>query len=135
MRDVLDAAEALDVGKPVKKALSDDFPGQAPLGQSARRQLEALVRAAGDFDTIISWSVETWGGHQDLSYFMDSWHSQFVAEPGKPNLAREIVLETGLRQHEAISLYASSGFEPIPGFGYYAWSEDNRCFARRLVDL
>ena len=23
-------------------------------------------RAAGDFDTMISWSVETWGGHQDL---------------------------------------------------------------------
>jgi peptide/nickel transport system substrate-binding protein len=40
-------------------------------------------RAAGDFDTFIGWSVETWGGHQDLSYFMDSWHSQFVAEPGK----------------------------------------------------
>ena len=40
-------------------------------------------RAAGDFDTFIGWSVETWGGHQDLSYFMDSWHSQFVAPPGK----------------------------------------------------
>jgi len=30
-------------------------------------------RAGGDFDTIISWSVETWGGHPDLSYFLDSW--------------------------------------------------------------
>lgn len=40
-------------------------------------------RAAGDFDTFIGWSVETWGGHPDLSYFLDSWHSQFVAEPGK----------------------------------------------------
>ena len=38
-------------------------------------------RAAGDFDTFIGWSVETWGGHQDLSYFLDSWHSQFVAGP------------------------------------------------------
>jgi peptide/nickel transport system substrate-binding protein len=45
-------------------------------------------RAAGDFDTLISWSVETWGGHQDLSYFLDSWHSQFVAEPGKPQPLR-----------------------------------------------
>ena len=45
-------------------------------------------RAAGDFDTFIGWSVETWGGHQDLSYFLDSWHSQFVAEPGKPQPAR-----------------------------------------------
>ncbi len=40
-------------------------------------------RAAGDFDSFIGWSVETWGGHNDLSFFMDSWHSQFVSEPGK----------------------------------------------------
>lgn len=45
-------------------------------------------RAAGDFDAIISWSVETWGGHPDLSFFLDSWHSQFVAEPGKPQPSR-----------------------------------------------
>jgi peptide/nickel transport system substrate-binding protein len=45
-------------------------------------------RPAGDFDTMISWSVETWGGHQDLSYFLDSWHSQFVALPGAPQPAR-----------------------------------------------
>ena len=45
-------------------------------------------RSAGDFDTIITWSVETWGGHQDLSYFLDSWHSQFVAQPGTPQPAR-----------------------------------------------
>lgn len=45
-------------------------------------------RAAGDFDSFIGWSVETWGGHQDLSYFMDSWHSQFVAPPGQPQPLR-----------------------------------------------
>ena len=32
---------------------------------------------------FIGWSVETWGGHPDLSFFLDSWHSQFVAKPGK----------------------------------------------------
>ena len=45
-------------------------------------------RAAGDFDAIISWSVETWGGHPDLSFFLDSWHSQFVAAPGQPQPPR-----------------------------------------------
>ena len=45
-------------------------------------------RSAGDFDTMISWSVETWGGHQDLSFFLDSWHSQFVAPPGSPQPPR-----------------------------------------------
>ncbi|MEO8133092.1 MAG: ABC transporter substrate-binding protein, partial [Betaproteobacteria bacterium] len=39
-------------------------------------------RAGGDFDTVISWSVETWGGHPDLSFFLDSWHSQFVQAAG-----------------------------------------------------
>jgi peptide/nickel transport system substrate-binding protein len=40
-------------------------------------------RNAGDYEVIISWAVETWGGHPDLSFFLDSWHSQFIAEPGK----------------------------------------------------
>jgi peptide/nickel transport system substrate-binding protein len=40
-------------------------------------------RNSGDFETLISWSVETYGGHPDLSYFLDSWHSQFVAPAGK----------------------------------------------------
>jgi peptide/nickel transport system substrate-binding protein len=38
-------------------------------------------RAAGDYEAMITWSVETWGGHPDLSFFLDSWHSQFVARP------------------------------------------------------
>ena len=45
-------------------------------------------RAAGDFDAFIGWSVETWGGHNDLSYFMDSWHSSLVAAPGQPQPLR-----------------------------------------------
>jgi peptide/nickel transport system substrate-binding protein len=45
-------------------------------------------RAAGDFEALISWSVETWGGHPDLSFFLDSWHSQFVAQPGNPQPPR-----------------------------------------------
>ena len=39
-------------------------------------------RIAGDFEVTLAWSVETWGGHQDLSFFLDSWHSQFVAPAG-----------------------------------------------------
>ncbi|HSU06790.1 MAG TPA: ABC transporter substrate-binding protein [Acetobacteraceae bacterium] len=45
-------------------------------------------RAAGDFHVMIGWSVETWGGHPDLSFFLDSWHSEFVAPPGKVQPAR-----------------------------------------------
>ena len=55
-----------------------------------RRARWSTRRAAGDFDTIISWSVETWGGHQDLSYFLDSWHSQFVAAAGHAAAAAQL---------------------------------------------
>src|SRR5262249_6525101 len=44
--------------------------------------------ASGDFEPIMSWSVETWGGHPDLSFFLDSWHSQFVSPPGKTQTPR-----------------------------------------------
>ena len=44
-----------------------------------------------------------------------------------------LVLETGMKQPEAIELYLSSGYEPIPGFGYYRGSDLSRCFGRRLV--
>jgi GNAT superfamily N-acetyltransferase len=33
---------------------------------------------------------------------------------------RRVILETGQRQPEAIALYESSGYEPVPRFGYYA---------------
>lgn len=43
-----------------------------------------------------------------------------------------LVLETGAKQPEAIALYLSSGYGPIPGFGYYSGSELSRCFGRRI---
>lgn len=46
--------------------------------------------------------------------------------------AEVVVLETGLRQPEAIALYESSGYTPIPGFGHYKESPTSRCYARRL---
>jgi GNAT superfamily N-acetyltransferase len=42
------------------------------------------------------------------------------------------ILETGLRQPEAIELYVSSGYTPVPGFGYYKDAPLSRCFAKRL---
>ena len=45
-----------------------------------------------------------------------------------------LVLETGMKQPEAISLYLSAGYEPIPGFGHYRGSELSRCFGRVLAE-
>jgi GNAT superfamily N-acetyltransferase len=33
---------------------------------------------------------------------------------------RRLILETGDRQPEAIALYRSAGYEPVPSFGFYA---------------
>ena len=46
--------------------------------------------------------------------------------------AEAMVLETGLRQPEAITLYESSGYTPIPGFGHYRDSPLSRCFGKLL---
>lgn len=44
----------------------------------------------------------------------------------------ELVLETGIRQPEAIGLYTSRGYVGVPGFGHYRDSPLSRCFAKRL---
>ncbi|MDN5894095.1 MAG: GNAT family N-acetyltransferase [Nocardioides sp.] len=46
-----------------------------------------------------------------------------------------LILETGLRQPEAIGLYESSGYLPIEGFGHYKDEPLSRCFAKRLSSL
>ena len=46
--------------------------------------------------------------------------------------AEAMVLETGLAQPEAIALYESSGYAPVPGFGFYKEASLARCYARRL---
>ncbi|MFH9423689.1 GNAT family N-acetyltransferase [Streptomyces sp. NPDC017529] len=44
-----------------------------------------------------------------------------------------MVLETGIKQPEALALYASCGYLPAPKFGLYRTYEDSRCMAKPLV--
>lgn len=46
---------------------------------------------------------------------------------------RRLVLETGLRQPEAIGLYTSSGYAEIPRFGVYRCEASSRCYAKLLA--
>jgi GNAT superfamily N-acetyltransferase len=48
---------------------------------------------------------------------------------------REVWLETGTKQPEAMALYESEGFTPIPPFGQYADEPDARCYRLVLEDL
>ena len=47
--------------------------------------------------------------------------------------ARRIVLETGLRQPEAVALYRRHSFDVIPNFGPYVDSPLSLCMAKTLV--
>jgi hydroxymethylpyrimidine/phosphomethylpyrimidine kinase len=47
--------------------------------------------------------------------------------------ARQVLLETGIEQPEAITLYTSSGYQPAPGFGHYAGRPKSRSFGKTLV--
>ncbi|HEU4811823.1 MAG TPA: GNAT family N-acetyltransferase [Nocardioides sp.] len=46
--------------------------------------------------------------------------------------AEALLLETGIRQPEAIALYESAGYTPVPGFGYYRDVPLSRCFGKPL---
>jgi GNAT superfamily N-acetyltransferase len=48
--------------------------------------------------------------------------------------ATRIVLETGQAQPEAISLYETSGYERIDGYGFYACAPQSISFAKHLHD-
>lgn len=43
-----------------------------------------------------------------------------------------IVLETGVRQHEALALYERTGFQRIPAFGEYIGSPLSICMEKRI---
>ncbi|MEU4667367.1 GNAT family N-acetyltransferase [Amycolatopsis sp. NPDC023774] len=43
-----------------------------------------------------------------------------------------LLLETGVRQPDAIRFYQREGYEPIPAFGAYATDPLARCYARLL---
>ncbi len=53
------------------------------------------------------------------------------AEARRLEYAR-IVLETGEAMADAIGLYVSAGYEPIPCYGPYAERSWSRCFEKRL---
>ena len=43
-----------------------------------------------------------------------------------------LVLETGVRQPEAIALYESAGYDAIEPYGYYKHEPASRCYAKAL---
>jgi GNAT superfamily N-acetyltransferase len=55
-----------------------------------------------------------------------------LEETARASGVEALILETGLQQPEAIALYESAGYTPIPAFGHYRDSPVCRCFGRPL---
>lgn len=53
-----------------------------------------------------------------------------VEETARGLGVRELVLQTGILQPEAIALYTREGWEGIPGFGPYAGDAASACFRK-----
>ncbi|KEO71884.1 GNAT family N-acetyltransferase [Anditalea andensis] len=48
---------------------------------------------------------------------------------------QKCILETGVKQPEAIGLYFKNGYSLIPNYGQYAEIENSRCFEKKLPDM
>lgn len=60
------------------------------------------------------------------------WVLRHLEDTAREAGARVMILETGTAQPEAMALYESEGYTRIPGFGHYAASPLNRCYAKPL---
>jgi GNAT superfamily N-acetyltransferase len=110
----------------------------------------ALPDAGGERRAVASGA---WRAHDDVEVFGTSNTAEvkrmYVAPAARGRgLARRLlahleataaeagydamILETGTAQPEAMALYASSGYEPIPSFGLYKDEPLNRCFGKPL---
>jgi peptide/nickel transport system substrate-binding protein len=44
--------------------------------------------AMGEYDAEFGWTIETWGGHPDLFFFLESWHSSLYRPIGELAVGR-----------------------------------------------
>jgi GNAT superfamily N-acetyltransferase len=104
------------------------YDGRTPIATGAwRRRSDVEAHGAADTAEIKRMYVVAGRRGEGLARQMLAHLEQTAAAAG----IEVVVLETGMRQPEAIALYESSGYTEIPGFGYYREAALSRCFARR----
>jgi putative acetyltransferase len=100
---------AYDNGEPVGcGAIREVSPG---VTEVKRMYTEPAKRGKGIAARVLS-ELEKWAA--ELSY-------------------QKCILETGIRQPEAISLYTKSGYKRIPNYGKYLNVENSVCFEKELA--
>lgn len=103
--------------------------GNAVATGAWRRRDDVLALGSASTAEIKRMYVAAAARGRGLARAMLAHLERTAAESG----AEVMVLETGTEQPEAIALYSSAGYLPIPGFGHYRNSPLNRCMARRIA--
>jgi peptide/nickel transport system substrate-binding protein len=65
----------------------------------------------GDFQVAIGWTIETWGGHPDLSFFLESYHSDFIKPLGESQPPRNLQRWQDERLDAIIEANRTVGFD------------------------
>ena len=94
------------------------------------------VTACGAFKLIHSTQAEVKRMYVDPAHRGKGYASRILSELAKWGAEvglKSFVLETGLRQFEAIALYQKSGYGPIDNYGPYVGVENSRCFQKHLI--
>jgi GNAT superfamily N-acetyltransferase len=94
-----------------------------------RRRTDVTVLGGSVFTEVKRMYVPPAARGRGLSRLLLAHLEATAAESG----ADVMVLETGSKQPEAIALYESSGYVPIPGFGLWKDSPGNRCYGKPLT--
>lgn len=147
----LDAPEAQDMVRAMWAELSEryaDLPDEAEAAERTRP--DEFVAPAGAFVVArIGGRLAGCGGIRRLDPVAAEVKRMYVApEARRSGVARAVLaaleaeakamgyrsvrLETGVRQPEAIALYESSGYRPIPCYGHHAGDELSRCYEKEL---
>ncbi|MET8760537.1 GNAT family N-acetyltransferase [Lentzea sp. NPDC004782] len=108
----------------------------APLGYFVVGYLDGVPVACG------GWRAHSEDGAAEIKrmYVAESLRGRGLSRLVLANLEdtareaghRRMVLETGMRQPEAIGLYLSSGYKRIENFGVYRDHPESRCFGKPL---
>ena len=128
-----DLAERYGEGEHV---LADAPDFEPPTGQFVVLYVDGVALACGGYRRLDAETAELKrmyvrpaGRRQGLARKVMAALESDAAQAGY----REMWLETGMPQFEAVSLYPSAGYTPIESFGQYSWAPDQRCYGKSLV--
>ena len=139
-----------EAGVLLLKALDDDLHERYGGGTPVAAEAAEFLPPHGQFLIVyVDGEPVACAGYRRLDDATAELKRMYVAPAGRrKGLARRLLaalegeaaaagytsmwLETGVPQHEAMSLYEAAGYRRIAPFGQYAWAEDQRCYGKPL---